>query len=134
MSTLALIEVQKALYAALHADGVLMGMVEGIFDAVPQKSEVPYIVIGEGNEALQAVADGGVSECHLTLQVWTQASGRKTALMIMNRIHALLHLGSLSVDGFEVLVLRTEQASVRLAEDGNYMNGSLTLALTVEEA
>ena len=37
MSDLALMEVQRALYTKLGGDGVLMGMVTGVYDAVPQK-------------------------------------------------------------------------------------------------
>lgn len=133
MSGFALANVQKALYGKLVADGVLMGMVTGVFDAVPQNSQVPYVVIGNGVQVVPPVEALPVAECRLDIHVWTDAVGRKTALAVLSRIHALLHLGMLAVEGFSVAVLRTEQASVRLSEDGTHIRGELTAVITVGE-
>ncbi|MGK3796902.1 DUF3168 domain-containing protein, partial [Enterococcus faecium] len=88
---LALMEVQRGLYSKLHGDGVLAGMVSGIYDVVPQHALLPYVMIGD-SASKAAAADGTtLTECQLELEVWTDTGGRKTALAIMNRIHALLH-------------------------------------------
>lgn len=134
MSTLALMEVQRALYTKLSGDGVLMGMVSGVFDAVPQNTAMPYVVIGDGNQKIHPADAAVVTECQLELQVWTDAKGRKTALTILNRLHALLHLGTLTLSGFQQVTLRVQQAATSLAEQGQLMGGSLTVFIAVVEA
>lgn len=134
MSSLALMEVQHALYTKLSGDGVLMGMISGIHDVTPQKTTFPYLVIGDGR--MQALpADGlNLSEMLLQLDVWTAANGRKTALTILNRLFALLHLGTLTLSGFQQVVLRCELADTALAEQGEYVHASLSVRATVVEA
>lgn len=133
MSGLALMEVQRGLYSKLHGDGVLGGMVSNIYDVVPQHTLLPYVIVGDG--AQQAVAADGVTitECRIELQVWTETGGRKTALAIMNRIHALLHLGTLSLSGLQLVLLRVEQADTALAEQATRVHGTLRVIATVAE-
>jgi hypothetical protein len=133
MTGLALMEVQHALYTKLHGDGVLMSMVTGIFDAEPQKTALPYIVIGDGS--LRELPAEGVTLSELTLQidVWTDASGRKSALTILNRLFAVLHLGTLTLAGLQQVILRCNQADTALMEEHAHVHGSLTLKATVVE-
>jgi Protein of unknown function (DUF3168) len=133
MSSIALMEIQRALYTKLSGDGVLMGIVAGIYDNVPQNTPLPYVVIGDGNQNIRPADAVIVTECQLELQVWTDVGGRKTALTILNRLHALLHLGTLTLSGFQLVTLRVEQASTTLAEQGALVGGALTLFVTVVE-
>ncbi len=133
MTNLAFMEVQHALYTKLSGDGVLMGMVDGIYDVVPQQSALPYIVLGDGSGALLPADGVSVTECRLTLSVWTEAHGRKTAMTILNRLHALLHLGALTMDGFALVILRVEQAETELRERGTRIRAQLILQATVVE-
>lgn len=134
MSSLAWMEVQRALYTKLHGDGVLMGMVSGVYDVVPQQVALPYVIIGDGNQQAIPADSVAVTECRLQLQIWTEASGRKTALTIMNRLHALLHLGTLTLSGYQLVLLRCEQAETTLAEQGMRLHGVLVVLATVAEA
>ena len=134
MSNLALMEVQHALYTKLSGDGVLMGMLTGIHDITPQKSALPYIVIG-GGQAQGLPADSvNITELTLELDIWTDASGRKPALTIMNRLFALLHLGTLTLSGFEQVVMQCVQADTVLAEQGVNLRGTMRVRVTVVEA
>jgi hypothetical protein len=99
MSGLALMEVQRALHAKLSGDVVLAGLVNGIYDAVPPRLALPYVMIGDGQTRTLGADALSVTEVDMQIDVWTEASGRKTALTIMNRLFALLHLGTLSLTG-----------------------------------
>lgn len=134
MSGLALMEVQRALYTKLSGDGVLMGMISGIYDVVPQKTATPYVVLGNGAQHLRPADELVVTECVLELQVWTEADGRKTALAIMNRLHALLHLGALTLTGFQLVTLQVNHAATSLAVQGTLISGTVTVSLAVVEA
>lgn len=133
MSGLALMEIQRALYTRLSGDGVLMGMVSGVHDDVPQNSALPYVILGDGDQNVRPADAAVVTECQLELQVWTRTGGRKTALTILNRLHALLHLGTLTLSGYQLVTLRVEQASTRLAEQGERMLGEMTVYVAVAE-
>ncbi len=126
-------EVQRALYGKLHADGVLMGMVGGVYDTVPQGAALPYVVIGDGLQNVVAADGVSVAQCRLGLDVWTDVGGRKTALAIMNRIFALVHLGTLTMSGYQLVLLRCEQAETTLIEQGTRIHGTLTITATVTE-
>lgn len=134
MSSRALMETQRALYTKLQGDGVLMGMVTGIYDAVPQKTALPYIVIGDGISSDLAADALNLAELRMQLDVWTDTAGRKTALTIMSRIHALLHLGTLTLSGYQLVTLRCEQADTVLREQVTHMQGSMLVRATVVEA
>jgi hypothetical protein len=133
MSNLALMEVQRGLYTKLHGDGVLMGMVTGVYDAVPQKTAVPYIVIGDGQARALPAEAMNLAELTLQLDVWTDAGGRKNALTILNRLFALLHLGTLTLTGYQQVILRCEQASTELAEQGLNLHGTMSVRATIVE-
>lgn len=134
MSSLALLEVQHALYAKLSNDTILMGLLNGIYDVVPQTTPVPYIVLGNGRQNSDLYEGLTVAICNLELTVWTEATGRKQALVILNRLHALLHLGTLTVSGFSVVQLQVVSAATELEAQGSYISGSLEVRIVVTEA
>ena len=133
MSSLALLEVQRALYSKLQGDGVLMSMVTGVYDVVPQRSVVPYVVIGDG-ECRDVEADSlNLSELRLQLDIWSDIGGRKNALTIMNRMHAILHMGTLTLTGFTQVLMRCEQADTELTEQGSHIHGTMIVRIAVVE-
>lgn len=134
MSNLALMEVQRGLYGKLTADGVLMGMVTGVYDAMPQKSALSYVVIGDGDYVTLEAEAVNLSQMRFQIDVWSDAAGRKTALTIMNRIYALLHLGALTITGYQLVLLRCEQAETELTEEATRMHGSLVVRVAVVES
>ncbi len=125
---------QHALYTKLHGDAVLMGMVTGVYDAVPQKTVLPYIVIGDGQCRGLAADAVNLSELALEIDVWSEATGRKTVLTILNRLFALLHLGTLTLSGYQLVALRCEQADALVAEEATRVHGTMLIRATVVEA
>lgn len=134
MTSLALTEVQRALYSKLTGDAVLMGMISGVYDTVPQGAVAPYLRIGEGISR-ELAADGvALSELVLDLEVWAETAGRKTVLLIMNRLFALLHLGTLTLTGFQLVTIRCEQAETAIADQATHVRGDVRVRITVMEA
>lgn len=133
MSGLALMEVTRALIAKLQADGVLMGMVTGIYNTVPQRIALPYVMVGDGVSEIIPSDNTTLSECRLEIDIWTDAKGRKSALTIMNRLHALLHLGTLTLTGYQLVLLRCDQAQTTLEENATHVHGTLNVIVTVAE-
>lgn len=131
--SLPLYSIQKALYARLSGDGVLMGMIQGIHDTVPQQSAFPYIVIGDGRQ--DDVVAGAVTSarCTLDIEVFSRSKGRKQTLLILERLYALLHRNVLSVDGYECLVTRCDRAETDVLLDALTLRGSMSVSIVLAQ-
>jgi hypothetical protein len=109
---------QKAVYQQLTGDTALMALVTGIHDRPPQSSIFPYITVGESiSRDWSTMATTGLEQV-ITLHVWSREGGRKEAALIMERIHVLLHEGTLSVEGQTLVLIRFISSSVLLEDDG----------------
>ena len=133
MSGAILQAVQQALYGKLTGDSALTDLVNGVYDVVPQQTALPYIVIGDGSASLLAQAQETTSQCQMSLNVWTGGNGRKQALAILNRLHALLHHGALNFTGFTLLSMSASRAETQVDVDQDRIYGTLELSITVRE-
>jgi hypothetical protein len=133
MTALALQAVQPAIYSKLSADGVLMGMVSGIYDAVPQNAALPYGVIGDGTTQELPQVVHLLTECNFEIRVWSKSGGRKTVLNILNRIYGLLHRGTLSPAGFTVLSMRCANAETIVDAARDRVEGRMQVVIMVQE-
>jgi hypothetical protein len=129
--SLALNAIQQALYTKLTGDGVLMGMVSGVYDAVPQRTVVPYVVIGDGETQILDGPAHSDTRVTLDIDVWTATDGRKTALTIMDRMYGLLHQSTMTVTGFTLIAMRCDAALTALIEEGPNLRGTLTVEMLV---
>lgn len=131
MSGVVLEAVQQALYTKLTGDSLLMDLVTGVYDAVPQQVVVPYVVIGDGSAEEMPQVQTAISTCTMVLHVWTGGGGRRMALSILNRLHGLLHHGALSMSGMTLLASRCTRAETQVDTDTDRVYGVLELSLTV---
>jgi len=134
MTVLALQAIQPAIYSKLSGDGVLMGMVSGIYDAIPQNAAMPYVIIGDGITQELAQVVSLVSECVFDIHVWSKGGGRKTVLNILNRIYGLLHRGTLSPSGFTLLGMSCTDAQTTVDVGHDRVEGTMRVRITVMEA
>lgn len=132
MTGFALQAVQQALYTKLTSDGVLMGMISGVYDAPPQQAVVPYVVIGDGQASVEPCTTYDVTECQMEIQVWTTASGRKASLAILSRIHGLLHQGNISISGGTLVRIVVSRGETQVEPDNNRILGRLEIMVTVQ--
>lgn len=133
MNMLILQQVQQGLYGKLANDGLLMSMITDVFDQVPERAQLPYVVIGDG--AITPVASDVPlgSTVRIRMRVYSKKPGRKEVLLIMNRIYGLLHHGALMLAESEVISIRVENASTSLLADGKTIEGTMDAALLVSE-
>ncbi len=134
MSGFALLESQKAIYSKLSGDATLGAMISGVFDRVPEQADYPYVTIGDAQWQDWSTQGQGGSEITMTLYAYSRKAGRKESLDILARIYALLHEGTLSMSGQNLIVMRCTQGSVRLMEDGLSYQGALELRLLIASA
>ncbi len=123
--SLPLYALQQALFTRLSGDGVLMGMIQDIYDVVPQQSAFPYLVIGDGMQNDIAASATISVQCALDIECFSRSKGRKDILLILDRVYALLHRNVLSVSGYECLITRCERAETEMLLDALTLRGMM---------
>lgn len=96
---LAALPVRDAVLAALTADEILMALVEGVLDFVPEDQPYPYIHLGESVETPANAHDRHGSEVLQTLHIWSQYRGYAQALTIAARVLQVLDHQPLTIGG-----------------------------------
>ena len=113
----------SAVYSRLTGDATLMGLVDGVYDDVPQDTAYPYIVVGEETTLNAGTKTLDGLEYTLTIHVWSRYRGLKETKHIMQRIYALLHTYDLAVTGASLVNLRQEFSSTFVDADGLTRHG-----------
>lgn len=102
----------NALLAAIHVklseDPVLGGMIgrDGIRDRWIARARMPCIVFGDMRTRDYSTGTEEGEEHLLTLEIWSEAEGRKEANAIAGHVRALLHDAELALDGAVLVNLR----------------------------
>lgn len=120
-------ELQKAIFQVLVQDAALTGMVNGVYDRVPQKTAFPYISLQRWETEDWASQTTNGMRHTVTLDVWSREGGQKQAAQVMARMHELLHDTTLAVSGQQWVMLRFLGSSVSLEDDGCTYRGQMRL-------
>lgn len=115
--------IQTALYSRLTGDATLMGLITGVFDAVPDAQAFPYLTLGEF-EGSEWSTFGTLGQTYLfTLHTWSQSKGTKAAQAIQSRVDTLLHRVTLSLSGAACVTCVREFDTVLRDPDGVTWHG-----------
>lgn len=125
---------QRSVHAALIGDTELVGLLGGshVFDHVPRGTALPYMTFGASFENDWSTAEDIGHELLFSLNVWTEALGRKQAEEIMTAVRRVLHDQSLPVSGFRLINLRHESSDLIRLSDGETLQGVVRLRATLE--
>jgi hypothetical protein len=82
--------VQAGVFELLATDTALMALVSGVYDGVPEGTELDYVVIGGMTSIPDGAHDGEGRQTVAELHTWTHAEGFKSANAIGARLVALL--------------------------------------------
>lgn len=91
--------VQAAVYVRLTSDTLLMSMVEGVFDSVPEGTPYPYVKFGSWIETPDNAHGRFGRRALMTLDVWSAYDGYGEVNTIMGRLDELLDQQPLSIVG-----------------------------------
>ena len=117
------LEMQKALNLRLTTDAPLMAIITGVYDAVPQKTTFPYVVIGE------TIADEDGTQTYngmdgtLTIHSWSEYSGRFEIKEIQRAVYNALHRKPLALDAGTNWELIFDTEDSFLDNDGETRHG-----------
>lgn len=126
--------IQTAIYTRLTGDATLMGLVTGVFDAVPQEQTLPYVTIGQfEGEDWSTFAKLGEAYA-VNLHVWNDsAKGQKTVQAIQSRVDTLLNRAALTVTGYVAVSCIREYVTVLQDPDGVTWHGVQRFRIHVNE-
>jgi len=100
MSGSVLFSLQQAIYSRLKADTALMRKITGLFDAVSDDQNFPYVTIGEATSLPYRTFDKFGEECTITLHIWSRYKGFKEAAEILDDLNRILADTVFSVPGW----------------------------------
>ena len=114
---------QERIYSTLNGDSTLGGLVNGIFDSLPEGQTLPVVIIGA-----QSTSDNGSKNLDgrdyiFNVDVYSDYRGMKEIKNIQKEIYRLLHESSLSVSGASFVDCRCEFTTDILEDDGITRHG-----------
>ena len=126
---------QKALFAALVADGALGALIaDRIYDAPPRDAVFPYVTLGDARVADWSTSTEAGAEHRVVLHVWSRERGKKEAYAVIEAVEAALHDAPLAVEDHALVNLRFDFADVGRDPDGVTWHGALRFRAVTEPA
>ena len=127
---------QKAIYSGLQANTVVTGLLGGqrIFDDVPQRTELPYLTLGQSTVSDWSTGTDAGTEHVLTIHAWSRADGRREAHELMEAVRSVLHDAPLALEGHVLVNLLHERSEARREPDGETIHGIVRLRAVTEPA
>lgn len=121
--------IYDAVYDALEADSVLMGIIKSIYDNVPQPddsgddADFPYIVLGDNLALEWDTDDSSGKDVSITVNSWSRQRGRQETRQIQDAIYNVLHRADLVVSGFNFVTMEFVNSSTARSADGKTYQG-----------
>ncbi|MGV0818666.1 DUF3168 domain-containing protein [Martelella sp. AMO21009] len=131
---------ENALLAAIHAvlsgDSELTGLIgaDAIFDRLLSRPRLPAIVFGECVTTDDSTVDGKLFEHALTIEIWSEAHGRKALQEIEARVRALLDDQALSLAGATLVNLAHRSTRVKRVTRTGYFLAEMRFRAVTEPA
>ncbi len=124
---------QKAVLAALRADGPVSALLNGrIHDEPPASPVYPYVAIGRSEARPWGGVEAEGVEHALSLTCVSRFGGAEEARAVIDAMRAALHGAALSLDGHRLVNLRASFADVFRASDWRSTYGVLRLRAVTE--
>ncbi len=118
-------DLQKAVYSALSASAELVTVLGGvkIHDHNPEKSPLPYIVLGLASNADWSTGSEQGALHRISIHVWSKYSARQEVYRIQQLIEEALHDQNLAGEDHHIINLRQEFSELRWDEESGHMHG-----------
>lgn len=131
----AALELQKAVFAALSGDAALVTRLGGarIHDRTPARAEFPYVTLGRMSATDHSTASERADEALMTLNVWSQAKGKREVLEIAELVRAALDDAPLALAAGRLTLIRFEALDVRYDAAADAQQGAMRFRAIIEQ-
>lgn len=128
------LELQKAVHAALVAHAPLTTRLGGakIHDVAPARLAFPYVTFGRFSIADHSTSTESGEEHLFTVNVWSQAKGKREALEIAGLIRTALENAPLAPAGQNLALLRFEAFDLRFDPGADIHHGAMRFRAVTE--
>lgn len=131
--------VQQGIHDLLDGDAELTGLINGVFDHVPETAERPWVQLAESVETPDNAHGQFGSNTVQTLRIWTRNRGHREGLLIEARVRQLLDHQHQTLDplvsGHRVIAVRlvTRQALIDPEPPGDIRQIPVQFRVTTEQ-
>lgn len=126
---------QKAIFTRLSADaalGAVIGTPARLYDgAPPPRSPYPFALFADAREKRIAGADR-LLEHEISISVWSRHEGRRDVKDAIAAIVSAIDDGTLSLDGYRLVSLRTAFTDIFHRQESDTMQGLIRLRAVTE--
>jgi hypothetical protein len=126
------IAVQSVVFGALSNDSALGALVVGVYDSVDQRTDYPYVTIGEDVHNEWDTGSTIGSSASIAIHSWSRARGKKETKQIQAAIYDALHRADLTIDGFNIDTIEWESSQSFVDADGLTRHGVQIFRILIE--
>ncbi|MBK8458431.1 MAG: DUF3168 domain-containing protein [Phyllobacteriaceae bacterium] len=128
------LELQKTVHAALLGHAPLVARLGGsrVHDHAPARLDFPYLTLGRVSIADHSTSTETGEEFLLTVNVWSQAKGKRETYEIAALARAALDDAPLAVAGQSLSMFRFEALEVRFDASAGVHHGALRFRAVTE--
>ena len=119
-------EIQKAVYTSLSGNATFAAKVAGIYDAAPQFADggnaanFPFVTIGSIAPAEYDTQSKTGFDAVIRMHSFSRSSAMRQVKEIQGAAYDVLHLGSLTMTGYRLVIMRRETSDVQRDSDGSF--------------
>lgn len=132
MSISAAWELQKGVFSLLDGDATLSAMVGGVFDDVPEVTNYPFVVLTDVIGRDRSATAVPIEQIEFVIEVYSREGGHKEALSIMDRIRELLHGAPISLVGFSLAFIQSQESRLSLGRDAKTYRGAMAFTAMLQ--
>lgn len=118
-----MVDVQKAVYAALAGDATLATLIDDIYDHVPQDAAFPYLEVGNAAFNDAGTKTENIVEFQYEVHTWTRATGHYEVRQIQDQVRVVLHHAALTPDSGTIVHIHEDFRESIADPDGISLHG-----------
>lgn len=130
----AALALQESVFKALLADPDLTTLLgsNAIFDRVPEKQSMPYLVIGRSTTSDWSTATEGGEAVIFFVHVWSKDTSRSEVHALQSKIKEVLTADLPPLDGHKLINFRFQLAETRRDRTDNHFHGVMRFRAVTE--
>ena len=129
-----ILPLKAAIRSKLIADTALLAVLGGarVYDETPRGQSFPFVTFGSFTASDNSTSSDRGHETKLEIQVWSRDGSTKQALLIADRIEALLHDQNLTLTGQHLVNNHLVDTDTALERDGETIRITLNFRAVTE--
>jgi Protein of unknown function (DUF3168) len=125
---------QQAVVARLRGNALFMSHVSGVYDDVPKGALLPYLTFGNLRVRDISPHQYASAEIQMELHLWSDYSGKKELIGLMQEVEALLKVDTLTLGEGTLISLSLVSQEVQVERGILMRQGRMRYVMIVQES